>query len=152
MKKAIAIVVIIGVLVSLGWFGFSPNDSVAPVVEKPKPTITYNNSSADLIVVDLPFPGAVTGKEFSVVGEARGNWFFEASFPVELLDGNGNVLVQAHADAQGDWMTTAFVPFKADIKIPTSYTGLATLVLRKDNPSGLPEHEASISFPFTIEY
>jgi hypothetical protein len=114
--------------------------------------ITYINSSEDLIKVDLPFPGAVTGKEFSVVGQARGVWFFEASFPVKLIDKDGKELDVAVAEAQGDWMTENFVSFKADLKAPQSYIGPATLVLMKDNPSGLPENDASISFPITIEY
>ncbi len=121
-------------------------------VEKPKSKITYNNASADLITVDLPFPDAVTGKDFTVLGKARGTWFFEASFPVKVLDKDGKVLFSTPAQAQGEWMTTEFVPFKAEIKIPQSYIGPATLVLEKDNASGLPEHDASISFPFTIEY
>jgi hypothetical protein len=114
--------------------------------------ITYNNASADLIVVELPFPGAVTGKEFSVIGEARGTWFFEASFPVEVLDKDGKHLTTGIAQAQSEWMTEDFVPFQAELKVPESYIGKATLVLHKDNPSGLAEHEASISFPITIEY
>lgn len=114
--------------------------------------IIYKNASADLITVQLPYPGAVTGKEFSVIGKARGTWFFEASFPVQVLDKDGNVLAAVPAQAQGDWMTENFVPFKADIKIPESYIGPATLILKKDNPSGMPEKDASISFPITIEY
>ncbi len=114
--------------------------------------ITYTNASKDLIVVELPNPGAVTGKSFSVIGKARGTWFFEASFPIEILDNNGKVLVQTPAQAQGDWMTQEFVPFRADITIPHSYAGKATLILKKDNPSGMKEKDASISFPFTIEY
>lgn len=113
---------------------------------------TYTNATADLIVVDTPFPGSVTGKEFSVVGKARGTWFFEASFPIELIDKDGNQLAVAVAQAQSDWMTTEFVPFKADFKVPQSYIGPATLILKKDNPSGLPENDASISFPITVEY
>ena len=105
-----------------------------------------------MIKVSLPFPGAVTGKEFSVIGEARGTWYFEASFPIVVLDKDGNELVQTHAEAQADWMTENFVPFKADIKVPTSYIGKGTLVLKKDNPSGLPSKDASISFPINIEY
>jgi len=99
------------------------------------------------------------GKEFSVIGQARGYWFFEASFPVQLLDKDDNVLATGIAQAQPDsetgeinWMTENFVPFKADLKAPASYIGPATLILHKDNPSGLPEHDASISFPITIEY
>jgi len=114
--------------------------------------ITYTNSSADLIVVDLPFPGAVVGKDFSVIGKARGTWFFEASFPVEVIDGNGKILAVGIAQAGSDWMTENFVPFKADLKIPETYIGPATLILKKDNPSGLLENDASISFPITIEY
>lgn len=114
--------------------------------------VTYTNSSADMIVVTLPYPGAVTGKEFSVIGTARGTWFFEASFPIQVVDKNGNVLATAVAQAESDWMTPNFVPFKATIKVPDSYIGEATLLLKKDNPSGLPERDASISFPITIEY
>jgi hypothetical protein len=116
------------------------------------PVITYNNSSSNDIVVELPFPDAVVGKDFSVIGQARGGWYFEASFPIEILDKDGKVLAHIPAQAQGEWMTSEFVPFKADLKIPETYTGPATLVLKKDNPSGLPEKEASISFPITIEY
>ena len=114
--------------------------------------ITYTNASADLITVSLPFPGAVVGKEFSVIGEARGTWYFEASFPVELLDKDGKQLDIKPAQAQGEWMTESFVPFKVTLKAPSNYIGPATLVLHKDNPSGLPEHDASASFPITVEY
>ena len=113
---------------------------------------TYANSSADLIAVYLPFPGAVTGKTFSVTGKARGTWYFEASFPIEVLDNNGKVLAQTPAKAQGDWMTADFVPFKAELTVPQSYVGPATIVLKKDNPSGMPERDASVSIPITIEY
>jgi hypothetical protein len=113
---------------------------------------TYQSATADSIVVELPYPGAVTGKEFMVVGKARGTWFFEASFPVVLVDASGNSIATGIAQAEGDWMTENFVPFKATIKAPSSFIGPATLVLRKDNPSGLPENDASISFPITVEY
>lgn len=121
--------------------------------------ITYTNASVDLIVVELPFPDAVTGKEFSAIGQARGYWFFEASFPIEVIDANGNILAMGIAQAQPDpvtneinWMTEDFVPFKADIIIPETFMGPATIVFKKDNPSGLPENDASISFPINIEY
>ncbi len=113
---------------------------------------TYTAATADSIVVDFPFPGAVTGKEFSVIGKARGTWYFEASLPVVLIDPSGKVIATGIAQAEGDWMTENFVPFRAEIKAPSTYMGPATLVLRKDNPSGLPEHDASVSFPITVEY
>jgi hypothetical protein len=44
-------------------------------------------------------------------------------------------------------MTSDFVPFKAELKFskPTTQTG--TLILRKDNPSGLPQNDESVSIP-----
>jgi hypothetical protein len=121
-------------------------------VEKIKEDTKYLNASADQIKVKLPPPNAVVGKDFSVVGEARGTWFFEASFPIEVLDMNGKVIAQSPAHAESDWMTSEFVGFKADIKILQNYIGKATLVLKKDNPSGLESNDASISYPITIEY
>lgn len=113
---------------------------------------TYLNATKDMVVVETPYPGAVTGKEFLVKGKARGTWFFEASFPVVLLDAQGNTLATGVAQAEGEWMTENFVPFTASLKAPQSYIGPATLVLKKDNPSGDAERDASISFPITIEY
>lgn len=120
--------------------------------EEVQEKITYTNASADDIVVELPFPGAVTGKEFTVVGKARGPWFFEASFPVGVFTQGGVLIASGVAQAEGEWMTENFVPFKVTITIPQNFIGEAVLVLRKDNPSGLPENDASISFPITIEY
>jgi Immunoglobulin-like domain of bacterial spore germination len=122
-----------------------------PTLEDLAKKITYKNATINDIVVTNPTPGAVTGKTFTVTGKARGPWYFEASFPVRVLDGNGNVLATGVAKAQGDWMTTEFVPFTVSITVPGAYIGPATLVLQKDNPSGLPEKDASISFPFTIQ-
>lgn len=113
---------------------------------------TYTNATSDDIVVTLPFPGAVTGKTFSVIGKARGPWFFEASFPVRVLDMDGNQIAVAVAAADGEWMTTEFVDFTVDLTVPSTYTGAATLVLENDNPSGEPENAKSVSFPITIEY
>src|SRR3989344_9107412 len=136
------------------WYGFSRDKISIPAFTPTEPgeQITYTKASTDLITIELPSTGAVTGKEFSVIGKARGFWFFEASFPIQVLDKNGNVLVNTFATAEGEWMTESFVPFKVTIKAPETYTGQATLVLLKDNASGLPEHDASVSFPITIEH
>lgn len=149
MKKALIIFSIVVVILVVVLSLISPKRATAP--EQPE-KVAYINASADMIAVELPFPGAVTGKQFSVIGQARGNWFFEGSFPVQVLDKGNNVLATGIAQANGEWMTTDLVSFKADITVPESYIGPATLVLKKDNPSGLPEHDASMSFFITIEY
>lgn len=113
---------------------------------------TYNNTTESEVNVEIPYPGAVVGKDFSIIGKARGGWYFEASFPVQVLALDGRVLFEGPAQAGSDWMTENLVPFKLDIKISEKYIGPATVVLKKDNPSGDPAKDASISFPITIEY
>lgn len=152
MKKIIWLLILIVVAIGVWIYFDSRTREVVNTQEVPQTQITYINASKNLIEVELPFPGAVTGKEFGVIGKARGYWYFEGSFPIELLDKDGKTLIIAVAQAEGEWMTENFVPFKALIKAPIDYIGPATLVLRKDNPSGLPENDASISFPITVEY
>jgi hypothetical protein len=120
--------------------------------ELPAPDPEYRNATSNDIRVTNPSPGDVTGKSFTVTGEARGTWFFEASFPVEVLDKDGKRLAIGIAQAQGEWMTTDFVGFSAPVTVPESYIGPATLVLMKDNPSGDAVRDASVRFPITIEY
>jgi len=103
----------------------------------------------DDVVVDSLMPGDTVTSPLTVTGEARG-WYFEASFPVRLLDGNGNEIAIAPAQAQSDWMTSDFVPFSVTLTFAPPSTATGTLVLEKDNPSGLPENADSISIPVTF--
>lgn len=100
-----------------------------------------------MIRVTAPRANETVSSPLHITGEARGNWYFEASFPVRLEDANGNVLAQAPAQAQGEWMTTEFVPFSVDLTFPTPATETGTLILQKDNPSGLPEHDDERRIP-----
>ena len=99
---------------------------------------------ADLIQVDAPQAGAVVTSPLIVRGKARGTWYFEASFPVRLLDANGVELAVVPAQAQGDWMTTEFVPFVVTLTFAPPATKTGTLILQNDNPSGLPENAKEI--------
>jgi hypothetical protein len=103
-------------------------------------------STGDGIQISEPVSGSVVGSPLVVKGEARGMWFFEASLPVLLTDTQGNVIAQSHGTAEGEWMTEAFVPFTAEIAFTTAETD-GFLLVRKDNPSGLPENDAEIRIP-----
>lgn len=111
---------------------------------------TYVNASADIIRILEPHVGAAVSKTFTVKGVARGMWYFEASFPIVVTTVDGTVLVTTPAVAESDWMTTEFVPFSAAVLVP-AYTGPAIVILKKDNPSGDPERDASVSFPITLQ-
>jgi hypothetical protein len=104
----------------------------------------------DLIVLESVQPNEKITSPLTLKGRARGYWYFEASFPVEILDGNGNKIGQGLATAQDEWMTEDFVPFEAPVTFTAPTTANGTLVLHKDNPSGLPEHDDKLLIPVTF--
>jgi len=105
---------------------------------------------ADIIRIDSPRPNQIIQSPLIVTGEARGYWFFEASFPVVLTDWDDKIIAQGIATAKSEWMTSEFVPFEAMITFTVdknAYSNKGTLILRKDNPSGLPEHDDALEVP-----
>jgi hypothetical protein len=116
----------------------------------PKNSEEEETDISQLIQVNLPLPNQKVTSPLKISGKAVGNWYFEASFPVKILDANGNMLGSAPAQAQGDWMTTDFVPFEVTITFDKPATATGTVALLKDNPSGLPEHDNSISIPVSF--
>ena len=52
-----------------------------------------------MIHVTTPLPNANISSPLVISGEARGNWFFEGSFPVLLTDWDGKVIAQGVAVA-----------------------------------------------------
>jgi hypothetical protein len=109
---------------------------------------------SDVIHVFEPQVGSVVRSPLNVSGEARGTWFFEATFPLALVDEGGSVIAQGYATADGDWMTEDFVPFTGEIEfVAQDELGQAiqaVLVLSKANPSGLPELDADIRVPVEL--
>ena len=92
--------------------------------------------------------GQIVTSPVTVVGTVTGGgWFFEATFPVKILDGDGTVLGAAAAQAQADWMSTGTVPFTAVIQFSAPHGATGTVVLSKDNPSGMPQNDLSLSIP-----
>ncbi len=110
----------------------------------PPTTETPSDVEIALISPELIANGTV------IEGRARGPWFFEASFPIELRDEKGALLTTAIAQAEGDWMTIEYVPFRATLHFPPPASSKGTLVFKKDNPSGLPENDRSIERPVDI--
>ncbi len=143
MKRSIVWLVILAVVLGLVWWLSRGN------------TTTNNNNAANNqtgeqapVQVASPTPNQTVASPLVITGQAVGNWFFEASFPVELLNSQNQVIGQGIAQAQGDWMTTNFVPFTAQIVFPPQTPGsTGTLVLKKDNPSGEPQFDAQATVP-----
>ncbi len=133
---------------------------------------------APFIRLEEPAAGEAVTSPLRLVGEAVGPWYFEGSFPVSVVAGDGSVLGQGFVSAQGEWMVDGLVPFVGEVEFEApqapdgspdgspdgqadgqadgsaapdaTATGLAdpgtpvTVVLARDNPSGLPEHDAAL--------
>jgi hypothetical protein len=115
---------------------------------------------ADLIRPDNPLPNQTIKSPLEFEGEARGYWFFEASFPVILTDWDGKIISQALAAAREEWMTEDFVPFSGKMEFENPYREKenlpdfmkrGTIIFKKDNPSGLPENDDALEFTVFFE-
>jgi hypothetical protein len=113
----------------------------------PPPVDPGATAFEDLIVVRNPAPGALVTSPISIEGEARGTWYFEATFPLRLETLTGEVIATGYAEALGEWMTEDFVPFTGRLEFDPPVEAEGVLIVEKSNPSGLPEHAAEFSVP-----
>lgn len=106
----------------------------------------------DLIRIENPRPNQEVTSPLTVTGEARGEWFFEAEFPVILTDWDGLIIGEGIATALSEWMVEDFVKFEAkiDFKKP-DYKNNGSLILQKSNPSGLAENDDALEVPVLLK-
>lgn len=126
----------------------SRNNNTVPEQANP---VSYTSNKGVAIKVYTPIKNEQVVSPFIVVGEVPGNWSFEASFPVKLLDAKGALITEAPAQLIGDWMTEKPVAFSVTLTFPASVKGSATLQLQKDNPSGLETNNDSVSIPVILK-
>ena len=113
--------------------------------------VATSTGKENLIVVNNIKNGQLIKSPLLIKGQARGYWYFEASFPVEILDGNGKRLTIIPAQAESDWMTENFVPFSVTLVFETPDTATGTIILHKDNPSGEKSRDNSLSIPIKFK-
>lgn len=101
---------------------------------------------APVIVEALPANAHITSP-MVLHGKALGSWFFEASFPVRVLDATGNIVAEMQARADADWQTPDYVPFTVTLTFAPPQTESGFVEFAKDNPSGLPDLDASVRVP-----
>lgn len=128
-----------------------PRQCATPEGKKFVEDIGNELEKTDLIKITAPRPNEIITSPLTIEGEARGYWFFEASFPVKLVDAAGKEIATGIAEAQSDWMTEKFVPFKATLEFSQPETLKGTLILQKDNPSGLSENDDSLKIPVKFQ-
>ncbi len=144
ITRLLVIIFLAGGLAYLVFAYLNKEDAKSPIV------ITEPDKQSGLIYLETPLPNQTISSPFTILGQARGQWFFEASFPIKIYDDEGRLLGTAVAQsiaADGNWMTENFVPFKAELEFNSSTSTSGFLVLEKDNPSGLPENYAELRVP-----
>ncbi|MDQ3014663.1 MAG: Gmad2 immunoglobulin-like domain-containing protein [bacterium] len=124
--------------------------TTTPATPSPTPTQPVATSTADLIKNISVQTGTKIASPLSITGEARGTWYFEATFPIQLVDANGKMIVETYAEAQGEWMTEKFVPFTAKVIFDTPTTQTGTLIFMNANPSGEPERSLEVRVPIVF--
>ncbi len=122
---------------------------VAEVEEEEKEAqTTYMSEKGVELIVTSPMKDSVISSPIVIAGEAPGFWYFEATFPVVLVNWDGLIIVQGYATAQGEWMTQEYVPFTATLEFtPQEYGDTGALILQRDNPSGLPQNDDAVEVP-----
>jgi len=124
------------------------NPAKSPTVT---PTVTTSSTTSDgHLEIDMPTASQVIfWPMVTIEGKVTGGgWFFEGSFPIKILDGDGTTLGQGTAQALDDWMSTGTVRFTASVNfdtVPRYATG--SILFANDNPSGLPQNEKTFSLP-----
>jgi hypothetical protein len=173
MKKLILILILLA-----GGFGLWTlynKENLTPAPVEPEPTIVqvpadiqaHIDSKSDLIRVELPEPMTVVTSPLTLKGEARGQWYFEGSFPITLTNWDGLIIAESYVtfvhdpeDPESTWMTTEFVPFEGALEFENPsfenvesdhFSKRGYLIFKKDNPSGLPEHDDALEIPVYFE-
>lgn len=123
-------------------------------VETPQPeqkSLALTSEKGVIIYVDNPKTGIPVGNPLKISGRAPGNWFFEATAPVVLTDWDGLIIGNGYIKAEGEWMTTDYVPFSGEINYTLPTMGQnGYLILKKDNASGEPAHDDSVQMTISF--
>jgi len=108
---------------------------------------------SEKVIVNTPAANSEASSPITVSGSAPGNWFFEAVAPVSVVNWDGLIIGEGYVTADGDWMTTDNVEFSGtvtyELAADTPYNR-GWLILKRDNPSGMPENDAAVEIPIIL--
>lgn len=151
MKKNTSLVLLF-TLLFVGYASATSQSSVPAAQAAQMPTI--NKSALTLRTNNLFLSAQITTPELgkpiksplTIRGKVARSFAFEGTFPIVLKDANGKELARASAHVVGSNNTSNAVPFLAMLTFAQPISRTGTLVLQKDNPSGLPQNDDSRIF------
>lgn len=108
----------------------------------------HDNTGISLVVT-APVASSRVTSPLRVEGSAPGDWFFEAVFPLQLRSPDGELIAEAPARAQTQWMTERPVPFIGELQFSVADETKAVLVLQEDMPSDAA-HPREVRIPLLL--
>ena len=93
------------------------------------------------IYISTPEPGDTVDCNLTIEGRVPSDWFFEGSFPLQIIDEQGNILLTDKITTEEDWMTNKYIDFSKAINCNENCKENINLKLLKDNPSGLEKYD-----------
>ena len=159
--RYIYIIIILVVILVAGGVLFYNNSKIAQPIHSPSassgvplPTpmvSTHPEASPSAVTILEPKAGSLVRSPFTIKGQAPGSWLFEGQTTASLQRQDGTEIAQAVLLAETEWMTVEQVTFSGSMKYtkPEGVTDV-NLVIRKENPSGLPENDDSFVIPIKL--
>ncbi len=158
MKKRFILLVLVVFFGLIAWFYFCPGQVCAPTVTtlpgQEEVGLAPEAAPAQkegVIIVSTPLPESTITSPVTIKGKAKGNWFFEASAPVEIVNWDGLIIGKGFVtvDEGYDWMTTDMVPFTGSVSYDANQLGAykyGWIIMKKDNPSGESQFDDHLEF------
>ena len=84
MKKIFWVIILVAIIGFLLY--------LFPVSKADKIPVGNASEKSDFISIDSPNINIPAENPMHIIGKAKGNWFFEGSFPIDVYDSNGNRL------------------------------------------------------------
>jgi len=157
-KYIIVVLVAIAVVVGVRFYFGGPEDNW--ICDKTGTWVKHGNPSAsmptticlrdygDTIKLITPTADDKFSSNMTIRGKATKEWFLNGNFPIKTLDNAGWIVTQGVAVPEGEPDALGFVNFSSKV-MPFSSPTLkwGKIVLWRDNDSGRPEDEMSVTLP-----
>jgi hypothetical protein len=112
----------------------------------PPPSVTPKPSLSPVIILSPDISKPLKSPQ-KIIGLVDKTWVFEGSFPLELFDNQYRSLFKGNAAAP-NWLDedSKYTNFSATLKFITKKQS-GFLMIKNDNPSGLPQNDKSLTIP-----
>ncbi len=109
------------------------------------------SEKGSILILDNIKDGDTVDEGFQIKGRVSGEWFFEGTFPVRVLNTQGEIIESLIAASEGGWMTSNLVDFTFTLDLDLDKESIVKIVFEKSNASNLVENDDSASITVTVK-